>query len=119
MAVVIDIHDAEETKWEKFKRKAKEKFEVAKGWCIYHQEDLLVYIPIGLAGVAGICKYVGRARRLNQEQKLKDLYIYDRSMGRYVELRRKLRQKDLVEISRRRKNGERLTDILVAMKLVR
>ena len=119
MGIVIDIHDANETKWERFKRKAKDSFETAKDWCIYHKEDLMVYIPMGIAGVTGIAKFVGRQRRISMERKLKDLYVYDRSMGRYVELKRKLNQKDLIQISSRRKCGEKLTDILIDMKLVR
>lgn len=114
-----DYYVVGETKWQRFKRRAKDKFENVKGWCYLHQEDLMIYIPVGIAAVAGVTKFCTKQHRLNQERKLKDLYIYDRSMGRYVELRRKLNQKDLLTISNRRKNGERLTDILIDLKLVR
>lgn len=119
MAVVIDIYDENESKWQKFKRKLKDKYESAKGWVVLHEQDLMFYIPIGLAAAAGLYKIGAKQHRLNTERKLKDLYIYDRSMGRYVELRRKLNQRDLLTISQRRKMGERLTDILIDLKLVR
>lgn len=119
MAVIIDIYDENETKWTKFKRKAKEKFEVAKGWVELHEQEILFYVPVAITGAVGIYKVASRSHRIRTEKRMKDLYIYDRSMGRYVELRRKLNQRDLIDISTRRKAGERLTDILISKNLVK
>ena len=56
---------------------------------------------------------------LNKEQKLKDLYIYDRSHGHYWELRRKLSTREMLEIDRRKDNGESLVDILESMRVLK
>lgn len=119
MGIVIDIHDPNETKMQRFERKAKEKYNKAKEWCVDHIDEIVALAPMVVGGIAGTAKIVGKICNTVEEKNLKDKYIYDRSMGRYIELRRKLNQKDLVEISKRRNNGERLTDILISMKLVR
>lgn len=119
MGIVIDIHDSNETKFQRFKRKSKENFDKVKTWCADHPQEALGAITVFVTGAAGVSKTIGKQVALHKEKHLKDDYIYDRSLGRYVELRKKLNQKDLVEISRRKREGERLTDILLDMRLVR
>ena len=55
---------------------------------------------------------------LTKEQTLKDLYCYDRSLGHYWKLRRELTNEEWLEIDKRKKNGERLSDILDAMRVL-
>ena len=50
---------------------------------------------------------------------MKDLYCYDRSLGHYWRLRRELSNKEWLEIDQRKKNGERLADILDEMKVLK
>lgn len=45
--------------------------------------------------------------------------IYDRSLGRYTELKRPLKAKESLEIERRRKMGESLNSILDDMRLLK
>ena len=54
-----------------------------------------------------------------QEKKIKDLKIYDRSMGKYLDLKRPLNQNDMKIVLERRDNGERLSNILMDMNLLK
>lgn len=56
---------------------------------------------------------------LSQEKKIKDLKIYDRSMGKYLDLKRPLTQKDMKIVLERRENGEKLSNILMGMNLLK
>ena len=62
---------------------------------------------------------VGKRVNLRKEEKLKDLYCYDRSLGHYWALRRELTNKEWVEINKRKQNGERLADILSELKVLK
>lgn len=64
-------------------------------------------------------KTVSRHMKLKKEQNLHDLYCYDRSLGHYWKLRRELTNNEWVEIDRRKKNGERLADILSELKVLK
>ena len=79
---------------------------------------------IGILSVAGsvggfLVKNLTKNRLLNKEQRLKDNYVYDRSLGHYWELDHKLSSKEWVEIDKRRSDGERMGDILVDMKVLK
>lgn len=65
-----------------------------------------------------ISKSLVRTHNLKKEQYNKERYIYDRSLGMYLHTKRPLRNKDYVTINRRRKNGEKLSDILESMKIL-
>lgn len=64
-------------------------------------------------------KTVNKHMNVKKEQKLKDLYCYDRSAGHYWRLRRKLTNSEWVEIDRRMNNGERLGIILEELKVLK
>ena len=59
------------------------------------------------------------AKKRAFKEKVKDLYCYDRSVGHYWKLRRELSNKEWLEIDQREKNGERLSDILSEMKVMK
>ena len=59
------------------------------------------------------------AKKRAFKEKVKDLYCYDRSVGHYWKLRRELSNKEWLEIDQREKNGERLSDILSEMKVLK
>lgn len=118
MGIVIDIYDPNETKFQRFKRNSKRRLNDAVNWCRDNPEIFGAGLAIatGLPGVAG--KLI-RKHAADKEKRLKDYYIYDRSLGRHIELKRRLGQRDLSEISRRKRDGERLSDILIDMRLVK
>lgn len=120
---VVDINDFEK---EMKKRERKEK--LVQGWnsftrFIRDNHDVLVFVvPSAVAVFSGGTRLLskGIARHtLEREIKFKESTIYDRSMGRYVELKRPLTTSEALEIERRKKNGEGLNNILYDMKLVK
>ena len=62
---------------------------------------------------------VSKRINLRKQEELKDLYCYDRSLGHYWRLRRELTNAEWLEIDRRKKNGERLADILEELKVLK
>lgn len=116
--IVIDCRSTKQ-KVEDLKWKAKEKLHDAGEWCNRNKEWLYFVVPIALPMATSIIKGSIRKSNLNKEEKLKEEYCYDRSLGHYWALRRKLSNKEWLEIEQRRKNGERLADILSDMKVLK
>ena len=101
-------------KFRELKAAAKLKAYQVADWAEEHREVLMVTIPaIGIGG-----RFIAKRSNLNQERQLKDKYIYDRSAGHYWKLRKKPTQNQWAEIDRRKANGERLSDILMSMRLM-
>ena len=71
------------------------------------------------ASFKAVAKVVSKRINLRKQEELKDLYCYDRSLGHYWRLRRELSNKEWLEIDQRKKNGERLSDILAEMKVLK
>lgn len=96
-----------------------EKVNAAKDWAYNNKEILVVAVP-GLIGAGTtIVKLVGKRFNLAKEQKLKENYCYDRSLGHYWVLKRELSNKEWVEVDKRKQNGERLADILDSLKVLK
>ena len=87
-------------------------------WCYEHKEQIITYGPVIVGGIAAGAKMLSKHAALTKEQNLKDLYCYDRSLGHYWKLRRELTNEEWLEIDKRKKNGERLSDILDDMRVL-
>ena len=88
-------------------------------WCVDHPE---FGIPIVLAAVKGGQKVITNASRaytVEKEIRFRQCSIYDRSMGRYIELKRPLTDYEAMIIEERKRNGEGLMAILTSMNLVK
>jgi len=100
------------------KNAVKEKTAKAWQWC---KENPEYAIAIGGAILSG-GKYLGKAaikhKNIKDEEDVKNLYCYDRSLGHYWKLRRELRNDEWLEIDKRKQNGERLSDILDSLKVL-
>jgi hypothetical protein len=117
--LTMEIEVIRETKEKKFdfqklKRKAEMKVQYGWEWLKENKEMVIILVPIAAAAV----KAVGKGRNLHKEEELKERYIYDRSLGHYWKLRRELTNKEYLEIDSRRKNGERMADILNEMRVL-
>ena len=113
------IIDMRNTRKARMKAWFREKYEDAKDFADRNKEVLAVAVPvIGGVVTAGI-KAISKHAKLHKEQHLKNEYCYDRSLGHYWELRRKLTNSEWVEIDKRKKNGERLADILDSLKVLK
>ena len=64
-------------------------------------------------------KVIGKNVNLKKQKNIKKLYCYDRSLGHYWALRRELTNAEWVTIDKRKKQGERLADILDELKVLK
>lgn len=70
-------------------------------------------------GTINLGKETIRNANLRKEEALRDLTIWDPSERHRWQLRRKLTSEEWLEISEKRANGEKLSDILNAMKVLK
>lgn len=119
----MEVVTIDEFKKESKKRRIKEQINVkiqnGKEWLHRNKESVITLTPVVIGGVTTIVKVVGKRINLYKEENLKDLYCYDRSLGHYWRLRRELSNKEWLEIDKRKQNGERLSDILSDMKVLK
>ena len=119
---ILDLNNMKvESKWHAFTSKAREKAADIYWWVKNNPETAGVLATVGTAVIGGavkVGKSLVRTYNLRQEKYNKDRYIYDRSLGMYLHTRRPLRNQDFVIINSRRKNGERLADILTSMRIL-
>ena len=108
-----------EAKRRELKEKIHEKLQNGKEWVMRNKELVITFTPIIIAGVTTVVKVVGKQSNLRKQEELKDLYCYDRSLGHYWKLRRELSNKEWLEVDRRKKGGESLSDILESMKVLK
>ena len=114
----VDNRSFEEKK-EAFKLKAKEKFDRAKQWCSENKEILVVAVPAGLAFLGKTMKSVDRMQERKYDYKDRYLQVWDPATRQHVKLRRELKPHEQLELSQRNQDGERLTDILFDMGVVK
>lgn len=117
---VVKIEDfRKESKKRKLKEKVRSKIQNGIEKFDRNKEVIVTLAPIIIGGVATIVKVVGKRYNLSKEEQLKDEYCYDRSLGHYWRLKRPLSNDEWLEIDRRKKNGERLSDILSSLKVLK
>ena len=113
------VPDPNETKFQRFKRKTMARAEDVIDWAKRNKDTILVLAPVIIGGTATIVKVVGKRVNLHKTEELKNLYCYDRSLGHYWALRRELSNAEWLEIDKRKKCGERLSDILAELKVLK
>lgn len=90
-----------------------------KNW-FYNNKDMIMFFGPAIIGLTTTSiKVVGKHLNLRKEQQVKEFYCYDRSLGHYWKLRRELSNSEWIEIDKRKKNGERLSDILDELKVLK
>ena len=106
--------------------KLQEKRKDFENWYNQNKELAMVVIPIvggcGVAlvkGVSHLGKAAIRRSNLKREQNIRELYCYDNSLGHYWVLRRKLTNAEWIEIDNRKRNGERLSNILSDLRVLK
>jgi len=108
----------DEFKKELKKRKLKEKIDQAKAFVEDHPTESLAAATAAIGAVVGLIKRGDRKADIRKMEKLKELYIYDRSIGGYWKVRRRLTTSDMLEIERQKKLGRSLGEILQDMRLL-
>lgn len=117
---MVDIKDfKKEQKKREFWEGIKSKGRDFEAW-FYNNKDLaMIVLPVVGATAMTLGKGVIKSHHLKKEEKLKDNYCYDRSLGHYWKLKRSLTNDEWLEIDQRKKEGERLSDILASMKVLK
>ena len=84
------------------------------------EKTLAITAVAGTIGGAGakIAKARHKSKVLSEERELKELYVYDNRLGHYWKVRRRLTNNEWLEIDRRKRNGERMADILSDLRLL-
>lgn len=126
-AEFIDFKEIEkEAKRREKKAKRERRKQEIMMWIRDNKELAIIIIPAGLAAATALIKGgihitrgVIRTHNLRKEEKIKNLYCYDRSLGHYWALRRELTNDEWVAIDKRKKAGERLADILDELKVLK
>ena len=102
---------------DELKTEAKNKWYRTCDWCRDNREVLIMTIPIA---VGGAFELLAKEKSTKDEKYLKERYIYDRSNGHYYETRRKVKNREWVEIDARHAiSGEPIGDILQDMRLLK
>lgn len=105
------------------KRKIKEYFtkksKAASDWISEHSDTVSEVVIVVLLGGSALVSQLHKSAVLRKEDRLKNLYCYDRSLGHYWRLRRELTNSEWIEIDRRKRNGERLADILDELRVLK
>lgn len=83
-----------------------------------NKDVLMIVVPIAAGGVSTIVRTIVKHSHLRKEEMLKERYIYDRSLGAYWKLKRKLKKSEQLEIARRRETGRSLGNILNDLNLI-
>lgn len=108
-----------EEKRRKIKEEINSKVQKAKSWVYSNKEKLIPLIPIVAAGTGFLIKSSVKRANLNKQEAIKNNYCYDRSLGHYWKLRRELSNDEWREIDLKKRNGQKLSDILDDMKVLK
>lgn len=101
------------------REKLKAKLDSTMNWCRENKDTLIVIVPATVAGITGLCKLGGKLIDASSQRAHQNLTCYDRSLGHYWQLKRELSNSEWVAIEQRRKNGERLADILSELNVLK
>jgi len=104
---------------ESFKEKCKRKWHNALAWCKENEDVLIVVVPVVASLAALGIKKGSKMYKQHLEHLDKDLTIYDNRLGHYWRLKRKLSNKEYLEIDARKRAGEALSDILVDLNVLK
>lgn len=118
MSNVVNFKTKEQRKAE-FKDKIETMIQSGKHWFIRNRDILITVTPVIIGGVVTVTKVIGKRVNLSKQESIKNLYCYDRSLGHYWRLRRELSNREWLDIDRRKRNGERLADILADMRVLK
>lgn len=73
-----------------------------------HKEVIMVLAPVVIGGCAKLVQLGLKTYNIGKQEELKNLYVYDRSLGHYWKLRRELDNSEWVEIEQRRKKWRKV-----------
>lgn len=87
---------------------------------IQSNKEIAIGIGTFAVGAGGsMIKGLAKRQKVKEEKQLKNNYCYDRSLGHYWKLCRELTNEEWIAIDKRKRNGERLGDILAELKVLK
>lgn len=107
----------EETKMD-LKSKIKEQKDKVAKWVKNNEVEIIILAPVVLGFVTKMTRIVCRCSSNAKNGKKVKRQVWDYSNGWYYTTRRDLTNDDKIEIARRRRSGEPLTDILESLNLI-
>ena len=119
MSKNVYVYSSKQQRIQDLKDNINLKFQEGKKWVLDNKETIILLAPIVIGSASTIVKVVGKHINLSKEESLKNQYCYDRSLGHYWKLKRKLSNNEWVRIEKRKNNGERLADILSDLKVLK
>lgn len=122
MKTIEELKSEANARWTGFTIRTKVKIRKAYEWTVTHKEEVAFIATTSVAAIGAVGKIIRTIDRkidLKREKDLKDLYVYDRSRGRYHKLRHKMTTSEAIEYDRRRSEGETVTQILSSMNLIK
>lgn len=115
----VNIDDFKrEERIRKMKAKVEELKNKVKDFVAEHPTESLAFVATAIGATVTHVRRLDRKKDLREQQRLREEYIYDRSLGSYWKTRRKLSNAEKLEIERRRRSGESLGEILRSMRLL-
>lgn len=116
----MDTMDFRTTKQKLYDLKEGAKMKVQQGLRFIKENPTAVpIICTAIGGITRITSKVISSRTAAKEIDFRQRTIYDRSLGRYIELKRPLTTRQAIEIEERRASGEKLHMILDSMNLLK
>jgi len=112
------VEEIEPTKKEKAKIWFDEKIEAGKKFVKEHGKETII-TAITIVGMTGRLYKTLKPTVYEQERKRIDHTYYDPSSGAHYQLKRKLTNKERQELVDRKRNGEKVLDILKEMRVAK
>lgn len=122
MKKIEELRSEANAKWTGFTIKVKVKARETYQWIVTHKEEAAFVVTTSIAAISAVEKIIRTIDRkvdLKKEKDLKELYVYDRSRGKYHRLRHKMTTREAIEFDQRRREGETVTQILSSMDLIK
>lgn len=101
--------------------KGKAKTTICEGvyWCEQHMEIVTIVVPVAGIAVGQVCKSVARTAAIKQDDRKRNLEVWDPVNGFRWQLKRKMTNNEKLILDSRHRNGESIGDILYDMKLLK
>lgn len=98
--------------------KAKETAKKAATWAVDHKDEVTALVITAVTVCAGIKKVAGKTAIEVERERISHTY-YDPSTGLHWQLRRPMTNRERIELSQRKRDGELIEDILDDMRILR
>lgn len=117
---IVRIKDFDkEAKKRERKEKRRQRIRNAGEWIGEHKTEICIFGPVVIGLLTTSVKGVVKINTTKKEQMFRDKYCYDPSLGHYWKLKRPLSSREWVTVDRRKQMGERLSDILVDLNVLK